>query len=81
MAFQNFIKRHLADESNRQKVKLNGFEIIIRIASLNHGGQWSDFKHQPPLGRDLTSGFTNTLDQYATELTLQTPHHKTSHWS
>lgn len=75
MAFQNFIKRHLADESNRQKV-VEWFEIYYQNSLIKPWWSMERLKHQPPLGRDLTSGFTNTLDQYATELTLQTPHHK-----
>ncbi|MBP9797987.1 ATP-dependent Clp protease ATP-binding subunit [Candidatus Woesebacteria bacterium] len=75
MAFQDFLKRHLADESNRQKV-IEWFEIYYQNGQEKPWWSLERLKSQPPLGRDLTSGFTNTLDQYSTELTLQAPHHK-----
>ena len=75
VAFQNFLKRHLADESNRQKV-VEWFDIYYQSNLEKPWWSMEQLKKQPPLGRDLTSGFTNALDQYANELTLQSPHHQ-----
>lgn len=74
-AFNNFMKRHIVDLANHQKI-VEWFEIYY---ANTHKGPWWSIQRlftQPPLGRDLTTGYTNTLDKFSTELTLQKPHHK-----
>lgn len=73
--FNNFMKRHLADQKNQQAV-LEWFDIYYKNSQQKPWWAIEKLFSQPPLGRDLTSGFTNTLDQFSTELTLQQPHHK-----
>ena len=75
LAFQNFLKRHLADQGDKEKV-VEWFDIYYEQILEKPWWTMSKLKQEPPLGRDLTSGFTNTLDQYSTELTLKAPHHQ-----
>ena len=75
LAFQDFLKRHLVDEKNRQKV-IEWFQIYYQNSQRKPWWSKEQLMNQPPLGRGLTAGFTNTLDRFSTELTLQQPHHK-----
>ncbi len=69
-----FIKNHLYDEINRPSVE-KWFEKYYQEY---HKGPWWLLKNlmsSPPIGRDLTSGFTPALDEFSTELTKTAPHY------
>ena len=74
-AYNDFMKRHLTDESSRQEVD-EWFQIYFRDLHKNPWWSLDRLMSNPPLGRNLASGFTPTLDQYATELTTAQPHYK-----
>lgn len=73
--YNSFMKRHLYDQKNQQHV-MEWFEVYY--SNIRKKPWWSleQLMSRPPLGRDLTSGFTYRLDQFSHELTLQKPHHK-----
>lgn len=73
-AKDEFMKSHLTEAVNQQYVE-QWFELYY--AGIVSGPWWSlgKLKSQPPLGRDLTSGFTPKLDQFSTELTKEKPHY------
>ena len=73
--YEKFLRRHLSDQTNKESVD-RWFE---RYFAFNQKTAWWDLKRlmsNPPLGRDLTSGFTPNLDKYATELTKQQAHYR-----
>lgn len=74
-AFNNFMKRHLVDQKYQDKV-IEWFEIYFQNIQSRPWWSLESLLTQPPLGRDLSFGFTNKLDAFSTELTLQKPHYK-----
>jgi len=71
--FAEFMKRHLADQKNQQKV-LEWFEMYYQNSLTKPWWSLERLLKQPPLGRDLTFGYTPTLDDYAIDITVQKPH-------
>ena len=71
----DFLKRHLADQSNVQAVE-QWFETYYLDSHQKPWWTLEKLMTQPPLGRNLSSGYTPTLDQYASELTNQPAHYK-----
>ena len=71
--FQEFMKRHLADQKNQQKV-VEWFEMYYQNSLVKPWWSLERLLKQPPLGRDLTFGYTPTLDTFAIDLTVQKPH-------
>jgi ATP-dependent Clp protease ATP-binding subunit ClpC len=74
-AFNNFMKRHLVDQKYQDKV-LEWFEIYYQNSQSRPWWALDQLLSQPPLGRDLSFGFTNKLDEFSTEISLKRPHHK-----
>ncbi len=75
LMFNQFMRRHLADQKNQQKV-VQWFETYYKGMKQEPWWTLKSLLKQPPLGRDLAYGFTNTLDKFSDELTLKQPHHK-----
>lgn len=73
--FIAFMKAHLADPEDTAAVEA---WFASYYNEIHHKSWWSldILMQQPPLGRDLTAGYTPTLDKYTHELTKEKPHYK-----
>ena len=73
--FLIFMKAHLADQEDTKAVQA-WFETYYREVHQKNWWSLDMLMRQPPLGRDLTAGYTPQLDKYAHELTHEKPHYK-----
>ncbi len=71
--FQQFAMRHLADQSKHQKV-VEWFDMYYTAFVQKPWWSMERLLKNPPIGRDLTFGYTPTLDAFSTDLTVQQPH-------
>src|SRR3989344_787526 len=69
-----FMKRHLTEPQNEKFVE-EWFELYYSSAALEPWWSLKRLMSQPPLGRDLTSGYTPKLDQFAADVSMQRPHY------
>lgn len=73
--YHDFVKRHLTETQNTQQVTA-WFERYYQQTESRPWWSLEALMSQPPLGRDLTTGYTPTLDQYSEELTASKAHYK-----
>lgn len=75
MERKKFFQRHLAEQDNKAYVE-QWFEIYYRDVATEPWWSMKKLTSQPPIGRDLTSGYTPTLDKYSNDLSTKKPHYK-----
>ncbi len=73
--FEDFMKKHLGDQSDTAAVG-QWFELYYQQTHTKPWWTLEMLMKQPPLGRDLTAGYTPRLDRYVHELTREKPHYK-----
>ncbi len=66
---KRFLDRHLLEEKNRAEVEAWFEDYYTAKLKREDAFSLENLLQTPPLGRDWTSGFTPTLDDYSTDLT------------
>lgn len=74
---QTFIKTHLLKTENLSKVEKWFEEYYLTQIKKTSWWQKENLFSIPPLARDWSVGYTPILDQFAKELTKETPHFRT----